>query len=283
MANYDAVVVGSGPNGLTAAIELARAGKSVVVLEASDTIGGGMQSAELTRPGFIHDICSAIHPLAAASPAFKRMPLEQHGLEWIHPDLALAHPFDDGTAAVLDRSLETTVELLGRDGPAYRKLIAPLLRDPEGFLAVFLGPFSAGRVSSIPAPSTIPALIHFNRLGLRSSAGLARAFFQDDAGKALFAGMAAHVILPPDSMITGGFGLIIALLGHTVGWPLVRGGSQRLADALGKLHDAGFQTVGLDSDGPQEMEKTFAGTKIALVLGAEGKGLRHISLRSGAR
>jgi phytoene dehydrogenase-like protein len=232
MANYDAVVVGSGPNGLTAAIELARAGKSVVVLEAAHTVGGGMRSAELTKPGFVHDVCSAIHPLAAASPAFRDMPLDRHGLEWIHPDLPLAHPFDDGTAAVLHRSLDVTAETLGRDGLAYKKLIAPLLRDPDDFLSVFLGPFSAGRVSSIPPAKTIPALFHFNRLGLRSSAGLASASFRDDAARALFAGMAAHVILPPDSMLTGGFGLIIALLGHAVGWPLPRGGSQRIADAL---------------------------------------------------
>jgi phytoene dehydrogenase-like protein len=232
MANYDAVVVGSGPNGLTAAIELARAGKSVVVLEANDTIGGGMRSAELTRPGFVHDVCSAIHPLAASSPAFRDMPLHPHGLKWIHPDLPLAHPFDDGTAAILDRSLDVTAEMLGRDGLAYRKLIGPLLRDPEGFLSIFLGPLSAGRVSSIPPARTIPALLHFNRLGLRSAAGLASANFRDDAAKALFAGMAAHVIMPPESLVTGGFGLIIALLGHAVGWPLARGGSQRIADAL---------------------------------------------------
>ncbi len=232
MANYDAVVIGSGPNGLTAAIELARAGKSVVVLEAGQTVGGGMRSAELTQPGFVHDVCSAIHPLAAASPAFRDMPLDRHGLEWVHPDLPLAHPFDDGTAAVLHRSLDVTAEMLGRDGLAYRKLIAPLLRDPDGFLSVFLGPLSAGRVSSIPPAKTIPALLHFNRLGLRSSEGLARASFRDDAAQALFAGMAAHVILPPDSLVTGGFGLIIALLGHAVGWPLPRGGSQRIADAL---------------------------------------------------
>jgi phytoene dehydrogenase-like protein len=232
VANYDAVVVGSGPNGLSAAIELARAGKSVIVLEARGAIGGGMRSGELTRPGFVHDVCSAIHPLAASSPAFRDMPLNRHGLEWIHPDLPLAHPFDDGSAAILDRSLEVTAEMLGRDGPAYRKLIGPLLRDPEGFLSVFLGPLSAGRISSVPPARTIPALLHFNRLGLRSSAGLASAYFREDATKALFAGMAAHVILPPDSPVTGGFGLIIALLGHAAGWPLARGGSQRIADAL---------------------------------------------------
>jgi phytoene dehydrogenase-like protein len=236
VTNYDAVVVGSGPNGITAAIELARAGKSVAVLEANDTIGGGTRSAELTLPGFVHDLCSAIHPLAAASPAFRTMPLDQHGLEWVHPPLPLAHPFDDGTTAVLDRSLDVTAELLGRDGRAYRKLMAPLLNESERFLSVMLGPMSAGRVS-LPPPQVIPGLLHFSRHGLRSAAGLASGSFRDDAARALLAGMAAHVNLPLDNMVTGGFGLIIGLLGHATGWPLARGGSQRIADALGSYLD----------------------------------------------
>ncbi|HKG27435.1 MAG TPA: FAD-dependent oxidoreductase, partial [Thermomicrobiales bacterium] len=131
----DAVVVGSGPNGLAAAIALAQAGHSTLVLEAEEAIGGGCRSAELTLPGFVHDVCSAIHALAVASPFFRTLPLADYGLEWVEPPLALAHPFDDGTAAVLARSLDVTAESLGDDGPAYRRLMAPLIDDSEILLS----------------------------------------------------------------------------------------------------------------------------------------------------
>src|SRR5438445_1318586 len=137
---FDAVVVGSGPNGLAAAIEMARAGCSVCVLEARDTIGGGTRSAELTLPGFIHDVCSAIHPLAIASPFLKSLPLDKHGLDWIHPPAALAHPFDDGSAAVLELSIEKTGSTLGRDARAYSKIFAPLVREVDKLIPEILGP-----------------------------------------------------------------------------------------------------------------------------------------------
>ncbi|HEV2239194.1 MAG TPA: NAD(P)/FAD-dependent oxidoreductase, partial [Ktedonobacterales bacterium] len=139
-STYDAVVVGAGPNGLAAAITLAQAGRSVVVYEARDTVGGGCRSAELTLPGFTHDVCSAIHPLGIASPFFRTLPLEAHGLEWVQPPAPLAHPFDDGSAAVLERSVEATAAGLGADGDAYRALFNPLLRDWELITEVFLGP-----------------------------------------------------------------------------------------------------------------------------------------------
>src|SRR5919199_2413363 len=137
---YDAVIVGSGPNGLAAAVELARNGRFVAVLEAEDTIGGGTRSAQLTLPGYVHDICSAIHPLGYASPFFKTLPLEEHGLEWIHPPAPLAHPFDDGTAAVLERSVEETSDALGPDAAAYRKLMEPIARDWNRLVGSLLGP-----------------------------------------------------------------------------------------------------------------------------------------------
>src|SRR5436305_13223049 len=138
--SYDAVVVGAGPNGLAAAITLARAGQSVLVLEAKETIGGGSRSMELTLPGFIHDVCSAIHPLGIGSPFFRSLPLEQHGLQWIHSPTPLAHPFDDGTAALLERSIEATSATLGRDAKAYQKLMAPLVSGWDALADAFLGP-----------------------------------------------------------------------------------------------------------------------------------------------
>ncbi len=224
---HDAVVVGSGPNGLAAAIALARAGRSVVVLEGAESIGGGLRSQALTLPGFVHDVCSAIHPLGAGSPFFRSLPLAEHGLEWIQPDLPLAHPLDDGTAAVLDRSLEATAAGLGPDGSAWRSLFGPLVRGWEHLAPEILAPLHVPRHPFV--------LARFGMTALRSARGLAEARFRGEPARALFAGLAAHAILPLDSAATAASGLVLGALAHVVGWPLPRGGSQRFADALGSL------------------------------------------------
>ena len=229
MANRpdDVVVVGAGPNGLAAAISLAQAQRRVRLVEGSDTIGGGCRSAELTLPGFIHDICSAIQPLALASPFFRTLPLDDYGVAWVHSPAVLAHPFDDGTAAVLLRSIPATADLLGADGPAYAALMEPLLDDFEILANALLGP--------LPMPRHPVALARFGLHALRSASRLARAQFKGEPARALFAGMASHSMLALDRPATAAFGLMLGLFGHAVGWPVVRGGSQQLANALGAL------------------------------------------------
>jgi len=222
---YDAIVVGSGPNGLAAAITLARAGRSVLVLEAEDTIGGGARSAELTLPGFIHDRCSAIHPLAVASPFFRSLPLDRYGLEWITPPAALAHPLDDGTAVILERSVDATAAVLGSDGPAYRQLMKPLVANFEQLLADVLGP--------LPLPPRHPLVLALFALSaLRSARGLAESRFSGQRARALLAGLSAHAILPLEQVATASFGIILAVMAHAVGWPMPRGGAQKITDAL---------------------------------------------------
>lgn len=221
---FDAVVVGAGPNGLAAAIKLAQAGRRVLVLEAAETIGGGCRTAELTLPGFRHDVCSAIHPLAQASPFFRTLPLANHGLEWIEPPLALAHPFDDGTAATLARSVNETAATLGEDEDAYVKLMTPFMRDFEQLADQILGPFRFPR-----HPLT---LARFGLSGLRSANGFARSRFRGTRAPALLAGLAAHSMLRLDEASTAGFGLMLATFGHAVGWPIPSGGSQTIVDAL---------------------------------------------------
>ncbi len=222
--SHDAIVVGSGPNGLAAAIAIAREGFSVLVLEGADTMGGGARSAELTRPGFVHDVCSAIHPLVPGSPFLRELPLERHGLELVHPHVPLAHPLDDGTAVVLDRSVEGTAASLGGDAAAYRRLLAPLVFAADDLMADALGPLGLPR-----HPLT---MARFGLSALRSASALARSRFEGERARALLAGAAAHSMLPLEKPATAAFGLVLALLGHSVGWPFPRGGSQHLADAL---------------------------------------------------
>jgi phytoene dehydrogenase-like protein len=224
---YDAIVVGSGPNGLGAAVALARAGRSVLVLEAADTIGGGTRSAELTLPGFVHDVCSAIHPMALASPFFRELPLAEHGLEWVHPPLPLAHPLDDGTAAVLDRSVDGTAAGLGADAAAYRRMMGPLVRGSQHLFRELVGPF---RIPRHPILAT-----RFAWRGLRSGVGLADKYFVTEPAKALIAGLAGHGQLPLEWRPGAAVALMLGVAGHAVGWPLPRGGSRKIAEALASI------------------------------------------------
>lgn len=221
---YDAIVIGSGPNGLAAAITLAQAGLSVVMYEAKKSIGGGMRSAELTLPGFIHDICSAIHPLGIGSPFFHTMPLDQYGLEWIQPDVPLAHPFDDGTSAILDRCIQLTSRTLDIDATAYKRLMEPLVANWDFLASDLLGP--------LRLPQHPLLMARFGLLAIRSATGLSSKLFKGEKAPALFAGLAAHSMMPLDKSLTAAFGLILGILGHAVGWPIPKGGSQKIADAL---------------------------------------------------
>jgi phytoene dehydrogenase-like protein len=220
----DAVVVGSGPNGLAAAITLARAGRSAVVREAEPTVGGGTRSAALTLPEFTHDVCSAIHPLAIGSPFLRSLPLVEHGVRFLHPAIPVAHPFDDGTAVVLRRSVDDTADSLGADANAYRRTMGSLVDDWEKIVDVLLGPLRPTR--------HLVALARFGLLGVRSARGFAESVFAGERARALFAGLALHAMLPLEQPPTAAFGLLLGILGHAVGWPLVEGGSQRLADAM---------------------------------------------------
>jgi phytoene dehydrogenase-like protein len=222
----DAIVVGAGPNGLTAAAELARAGLSVEVYEAADGIGGGARTEELTLPGFRHDPCSAAHPFGVGSPAFNAMPLAAHGLEWVHAELPMAHPFDDGTAAVLARTVGETAASLGpRDAGAYRRLLAPYIGHWDTLAADFLRPQWLG------FPRDPLRFVRFGLTGLPPASLLARRF-RDPKARGLLAGLAGHAIAPLTSPLTGAMALMFAVAAHEGGWPLARGGSQAISDAL---------------------------------------------------
>ncbi|MDQ7843566.1 MAG: NAD(P)/FAD-dependent oxidoreductase [Armatimonadota bacterium] len=228
---YDAVVVGAGPNGLAAGITLARAGLRVLILEAAATVGGGARSAELTLPGFVHDVCSAFHPLGLASPFMRSLPLESHGLRWIHPPVPLAHPLDRGAAVLLERTVETTAQGVDPDTDAYRRLMQPLVAGADALLDDLLGPLR------LPQHPVLTA--RFGLAGLRSVRAVAGRFSGPKA-RALLAGLGAHAILPLHAPGTAAFALILGMLGHLVGWPVAEGGTQRIADALASV----FRSLG---------------------------------------
>jgi phytoene dehydrogenase-like protein len=221
--DFDAVVVGSGPNGLAAAIFLQQNGLSVLILEAKGEIGGGLRSAELTLPGFTHDICSAIHPLAVGSPFFQQLPLADHGLEYIYPEIAAAHPFDNSTAAVLKQSITETAKLLGNDEPNYLKLMQPIVTDWPNIATDVLGP--------LHYPKHPLAMAKFGWSALTSATHLSRRFKTEEA-KALLAGMAAHSMQPLSKLTTSAAALVLMTNGHLKGWPIPKGGSNRIANAL---------------------------------------------------
>jgi phytoene dehydrogenase-like protein len=219
----DAVVVGSGPNGLAAAITLARAGRSVRVFEAETTIGGATRSLELTEPGFIHDVCSAVHALVVLSPFLKTLPLAAHGLEFAQPEAPFAHPFDDGTTVVVERSIDATAESLGgEDARTYRNLISPFAARAEELMEALLGP---------PGFRHPFLMARFGMTAIRSAAALAGRF-RDERTRAMLAGAAAHSMVPLDYASTSGFALGLIIAAHAAGWPVARGGSQQVANAL---------------------------------------------------
>ncbi len=222
--SWDAVVVGSGPNGLAAAIVLAQSGASVLLLEAKETVGGGMRTAELTLPGFHHDVCSACHPMGVLSPFFRSLPLEEHGLRWVRPAASVAHPLDGEPAVMLWRDLERTADGLGVDAGRYRALIGPLLHNPHGLLEDVLGPLGLPRHP-----------LQMARFGLRAAwpaTLLGRWWFKGERARALLAGCAAHAIQPLENPLTAALGVLFLLTGHMDDWPVAAGGSQAIADAL---------------------------------------------------
>ena len=224
MPNYDAIVVGSGPNGLAAAITFAGAGRSVLLIEAKATLGGGNRTAERTLPGFRHDTCAAIHPLAPGSPFLSGLPLERFGVEWVQPDLPLAHPLDDGSAVGLYRSLTQTASSIGLDGQSWVQRFGPLAANWPELAPALLGPY--------PLTVHLPPLARFGLSAALPAHLLSHLLFREERAKALFAGLVAHSFLDFRQLFSSSFGLVLGTLAHAVGWPFPRGGAQAITDAM---------------------------------------------------
>jgi phytoene dehydrogenase-like protein len=229
---YDAIVIGSGPNGLAAAITLARSQRSVLVIEGQQTIGGATRSEELTLPGFVHDVCSTVYGMAAASPFFRAIPLDKHGLEWALPTAPLAHPLGDGSAIIVERSIEETARQLSEDANQYSKIFGGMVADWPKLEPIILGP------PRVPIHGVAAA--RFGLLAMESASGLARRLFRGAAARAVFAGQAAHAILPLENVPSAAFGLVLGATAHLTGWPFAKGGSQNVANALASY----FQSLG---------------------------------------
>jgi len=283
-----AVVIGSGPNGLAAAIALARAGCEVEVHEAEPELGGGMRSAELTLPGFVHDVCSSIHPLGLGSPFFRQLELD---VEWVHPDAPAAHPFDDGTALLLERDPGATAAALGRDAAAYRRLVEPLVEAWREIERVLGGPFPVSPRAALDVRRRLGSrgLIRALRGSLAAARPLAEELFAEERTRGWFAGHSAHSMLPLERRPSGGFGLALLTLGHAVGWPFPRGGSRRLAEALAaKLRELGGEVhVSSPVDEPPRADVVLADVtprELARIWGErlpEGYRRRLVSFRHG--
>jgi phytoene dehydrogenase-like protein len=234
--SYDVVVVGSGPNGLAAAIALSRAGLATLLVEAEQTPGGGARTQELTLPGFLHDVCSTVHPLAVASPFFQSLQLERFGLEWIHSPAPLAHVLGEGQVVLLERSVDATARRLGRDGAAYRDLLE-VFADRFGELAPMI-------LAGVAVPRSPVLMARFGLNAVRSMQGLARSRFHEDSAGALLAGIATHAFIPLEERATAAFALVLASAGHAVGWPIARGGSGAIVRALVEcLRETGGEIV----------------------------------------
>jgi len=228
---YDAIILGSGPNGLTAASTLAQAGLSVLVVEGKSEYGGGVRSSDLTLPGFVHDVCSAIFPLTVNSPYMSTLPLTDFGLKWVYSPVEVAHPLDNGTAILAKRSLDETSDGLDEDAKAYQALMRSIVDDWSDISEDLFGP--------LPIPPKHPlAFAGFSLIAARSASGIAKGYFKGERARALFAGMAGHSIMSLDALGSGAFGIVLNALAHTVGWPMVMGGSANLTSALVKYNQS---------------------------------------------
>jgi phytoene dehydrogenase-like protein len=227
---YDAVIIGSGPNGLAAAITLSRENLKVLVLESGNTIGGGLRSAELTLPGYTHDVCSAVHPLAYSSPFFKSLPLRDHGLEWIIPEVCIAHPLDDGSSVLLFKSLEETTSNLGQDGNKYKNLFSPLIDKWNELLNDILSP--------LKIPGNLLSFFRFGFNAIQPAKFFAENNFKGPGARALFMGLAGHSFLPLTKILSSAAGIVLGISGHHAGWPLPKGGSQMIASAMASYFES---------------------------------------------